>query len=157
MPLNKSCSMDGFKENMKQLLKDGYPQPQAFAIAINTLKKACGVDSDERMSVDQVIASGGAKEDAQQSARGVAWAALKEIADGVGDATKWGEVYEAVIAEWPSLRFTKAAEGALRRIGGPAICWESVASGSSLRIGSIKTNPTKADPIDIGVIVRVLS
>lgn len=58
MPLNKSCSQKAFDANVSQLVDEGYEQDQALAIAFSTLKKACGVESDKRMTTKEIIAKG---------------------------------------------------------------------------------------------------
>jgi hypothetical protein len=41
MPLNKGCSVTAFRNNISQLVGEGYPQDQAVAIALETLRKTC--------------------------------------------------------------------------------------------------------------------
>lgn len=55
MPLNKSCSLDAYKANVKELIESGKKPGQAVAIAIRTLKKCCGVSSDARMSPKSIV------------------------------------------------------------------------------------------------------
>ena len=63
MPLNKGCSQGAFDKNMHILIKeDKREQDQAVAIAINTLKGACGVESKKRMKVKDILTKGGKKE-----------------------------------------------------------------------------------------------
>jgi hypothetical protein len=57
MPLDKSCSIQAFKTNLKRLVEEGYENPQLFAIAMNTLKRACGVDPMARMSPEEVVSA----------------------------------------------------------------------------------------------------
>jgi len=57
MPLNKSCSVEAFKANMHQLIKeDGYKNPQAFAIAMSVLGRACGVEG-QLGSPEEIVAA----------------------------------------------------------------------------------------------------
>jgi len=55
MPLNQACSLKAFQSNISEEIKSGKPKEQAFAIAISTLKKACGVESEKRMTVDEIL------------------------------------------------------------------------------------------------------
>lgn len=55
MPLNKSCSLDAYRANVKELIESGKKPQQAVAIAIRTLKKVCGVSSDARMSPKSIV------------------------------------------------------------------------------------------------------
>lgn len=67
--LSESCSREAFEANISAEIKAGKPKEQAVAIAISTLKKACGVTSDKRMSVDEIL-KGGMKE-AEETRRDV--------------------------------------------------------------------------------------
>lgn len=40
MPLNKGCSREAMHENISKLMKEGRPQKQAVAIAIDTARRA---------------------------------------------------------------------------------------------------------------------
>lgn len=40
MPLNKGSSEKSFAENVKQLIKDGYPRKQALAIAYDIKRRS---------------------------------------------------------------------------------------------------------------------
>jgi len=55
MPLKKSCSIKAYKDNVAELIGSGRKPNQAVAIAIRTLKTACGVESDKRMSPKQIV------------------------------------------------------------------------------------------------------
>lgn len=55
MPLNKSCSLDAYKANVKELIESGRKIDQAVAIAIRTLKSSCGVKSKERMAPGKIV------------------------------------------------------------------------------------------------------
>ena len=41
MPLNKTCSVEAFKQNIRTEMKAGRSQNQAVAIAHSTLEAAC--------------------------------------------------------------------------------------------------------------------
>jgi len=60
MPLDRRCSMDAFEANIRREYYRGKTAKgtQHFAIAMSTLKRACGVTSKERMTPQQVIAAG---------------------------------------------------------------------------------------------------
>ena len=58
MPLVKSCSRKAFEENISREIKSGKPKDQAVAIAISVLKDSCGVTSDKRMSIDEILKAG---------------------------------------------------------------------------------------------------
>lgn len=58
MPLNKSCSVDAFEANIKAEIEAGKDRDQAVAIAFDTLKDACGVDTDERLSAKEIVSRG---------------------------------------------------------------------------------------------------
>lgn len=61
MPLDKSCSLDAFKANVRASYKEGKTAKgtQHVAIALSTLKRACGVkDDDRRMSPKDIVAVG---------------------------------------------------------------------------------------------------
>lgn len=69
MPLDKVCSLDAYKANVAELIKSGRDSKTAVAISIRTLKKACGVSSDERMSPKQIV---GESQGYYQSVKGLA-------------------------------------------------------------------------------------
>ena len=59
MPLSKGCSTKAMSDNISTLVnKDGKPQKQAVAIGYAVLKKACGVTGNEKMTPDEIVASG---------------------------------------------------------------------------------------------------
>jgi Zn finger protein HypA/HybF involved in hydrogenase expression len=59
MPLDKSCSVDAMSSNIGKLVKDEKKdQKQAVAISYSVLKKACGVDGDEKMTPKEIVAMG---------------------------------------------------------------------------------------------------
>jgi len=58
MPLVKTCTRKAFGHNVKVELHAGKPQNQAVAISFSTLKKACGVDSKKKMSIQDILAHG---------------------------------------------------------------------------------------------------
>lgn len=62
MPLIKTCDLDAFYKNLKTEIDAGKDRSQAFAIAINVLKKACGVETDEKMSPEEIVAKGESNE-----------------------------------------------------------------------------------------------
>jgi len=41
MPLRKECSMEAFQENIRKMIREGYPREQAVAAAYETLRRAC--------------------------------------------------------------------------------------------------------------------
>ena len=41
MPLNKSCSVSALRDNISKLVSEGFPQDQALAAALETLRKSC--------------------------------------------------------------------------------------------------------------------
>lgn len=41
MPLNKGCSISALRENISKLVGEGYPQDQAVAAAMETLRSSC--------------------------------------------------------------------------------------------------------------------
>lgn len=70
MPLDKSCSLDAFKANVRASYKDGKTAKgtQHVAIALSTLKRACGVkDGGKRMSPKEIVAAGQKDESAKVS------------------------------------------------------------------------------------------
>ena len=58
MPINKGCSISAFRENVSMLIREGRERDQALAIAISTLKKACGVTSEKRMTPQGIVRAG---------------------------------------------------------------------------------------------------
>lgn len=60
MPLDKSCSLDAFQKNVRSEYHAGKTAKgtQHVAIAISTLKRACGVaDDDRKMTPKEIVAS----------------------------------------------------------------------------------------------------
>lgn len=43
MPLSKGCTTKTRNENVKKLIEEGFPAQQAYAIAMSTQQKACGM------------------------------------------------------------------------------------------------------------------
>ncbi len=41
MPLNKSCSVKALRDNISRLVTEGFPQDQAVAAAMETLRSSC--------------------------------------------------------------------------------------------------------------------
>jgi len=41
MPLKKGCSMEAFQDNIRRMIREGYPRNQAVAAAYETLRRAC--------------------------------------------------------------------------------------------------------------------
>jgi len=59
VPLDKSCVASAVSRNISTEMKAGRPQKQAIAIALSTLKRACGVpDDDRKMSAKEIVAAG---------------------------------------------------------------------------------------------------
>lgn len=55
MPLKQSCSITAYNDNVGELIKSGRNSSQAVAIAIRTLKKSCGVSSENRMTPKEIV------------------------------------------------------------------------------------------------------
>lgn len=59
MPLDKRCVVDAVSKNISAEVKARKPQKQAIAIALSTLKRACGVpDDDQKMTPKEIVAAG---------------------------------------------------------------------------------------------------
>lgn len=60
VPLIKRCSMDAFEKNIRRMWREGKRAKgtQHVAIALSTLKRACGVKSKRRMTPREIIAAG---------------------------------------------------------------------------------------------------
>jgi hypothetical protein len=61
VPLDKSCSLDAFQGNVSRSYKEGKRAKgtQHVAIALSTLKRACGVpDDDQKMTPKEIVAAG---------------------------------------------------------------------------------------------------
>lgn len=60
MPLDKTCSLDAFQGNVSRSYKEGKRAQgtQHVAIALSTLKRACGVpDDDRKMTPKEIVAA----------------------------------------------------------------------------------------------------
>lgn len=55
MPLNKTCSIKAFKDNISAEIKAGKSKDQAVAIAYTILKDACGVENDNNMTSEEIV------------------------------------------------------------------------------------------------------
>lgn len=117
MPLDKGCSLDAFKANVRASYKEGKTAKgtQHVAIALSTLKRACGVaDDDRRMSPKEIVASG-------EKVEGVVFrlsAMFVEQNPGSGDDwfAKVAEYAEGAIAEASNCRvasYTRALRAKL--------------------------------------------
>jgi hypothetical protein len=65
VPLDKSCSLEAFQSNVSAAYKEGKRAQgtQHVAIALSTLKRACGVaDDDRKMTAKEIVAAGSKKE-----------------------------------------------------------------------------------------------
>lgn len=58
MPLDRSCSQQAFRANVRTERDGGKEIDQAIAISYSILKKSCGVTSKEMMKPSEIIASG---------------------------------------------------------------------------------------------------
>jgi len=58
MPLIKKCSVSAFKSNIAAEVDSGRDQKQAVAIAFSTLKRACGVETEDRLSPEEIVSRG---------------------------------------------------------------------------------------------------
>ena len=70
MPRTVGCSVKAYTNNIRTEINAGKERDQAVAIAINYLKKDCGVTSKKRMTPAQIISAGSSKKNGE-SARGV--------------------------------------------------------------------------------------
>jgi hypothetical protein len=61
--LNRECSLDAFKHNLRREYHAGQTAQgtQHVAIALSVLKRSCGVDSKDRMTPKEIVAMGGKK------------------------------------------------------------------------------------------------
>jgi len=50
--------MKAFSSNVRSEIESGKPRAQAVAIAISTLKTACGVTSSRQMKPSQIVKAG---------------------------------------------------------------------------------------------------
>lgn len=71
MPLDKSCSLDAFQSNVSASYKEGKRAKgtQHVAIALSTLKRACGVPDDDRKMTPKEIVAVGSKGESQTFVR----------------------------------------------------------------------------------------
>lgn len=62
--LNRECSLDAFKHNLRREYHAGQTAQgtQHVAIALSVLKRSCGVDSKDRMTPKEIVAAGGKRE-----------------------------------------------------------------------------------------------
>lgn len=62
--LNRECSLDAFKHNIRREYHAGQTAQgtQHVAIALSVLKRSCGVDSKDRMTPKEIVAAGGKRE-----------------------------------------------------------------------------------------------
>jgi len=62
--LNRECSLDAFKHNLRREYHAGQTAQgtQHVAIALSVLKRSCGVDSKDRMTPKEIVAAGGKKQ-----------------------------------------------------------------------------------------------
>lgn len=56
MPLEKRCSTGAMQRNVRREVKAGKSQAQAAAIGYSTLKKACGVTTDRKLTPKEIVA-----------------------------------------------------------------------------------------------------
>jgi hypothetical protein len=67
MPLNRACDPQAVSDNIRREYKDkGKPHEQAIAIALNVLKRSCGLSPEERkqkLTPKQIVALGQKKEE----------------------------------------------------------------------------------------------
>lgn len=55
MPLNKSCSIEAFRENVAKSIDEGRPNDQAVAIAMRTLEDACEKEDKPMPDVGEIV------------------------------------------------------------------------------------------------------
>jgi hypothetical protein len=55
MPLNAGCSITAFRRNISQLVGEGYPQNQAVAIALSTLRKSCQAKGKPVPDIGEIV------------------------------------------------------------------------------------------------------
>jgi hypothetical protein len=56
MPLDKTCSIEAFNNNIRRSIKEGKPQKQSVAIAYSILRKACEISSDQpQMTPSEIV------------------------------------------------------------------------------------------------------
>jgi len=66
--LNRACSLAAFKDNVRSEYRSGKTAQgtQHVAIAMNVLKKSCGVNTDERLSAKEIVSRGQSKTESSE-------------------------------------------------------------------------------------------